>query len=56
MPFNTIENVVVIDDTTLGTIDDNNYPFSVGRHMGSKQPDDNEFVLIKLPKALSMSQ
>ncbi|MGQ5523287.1 esterase-like activity of phytase family protein [Chitinimonas sp. PSY-7] len=56
MPFNTIENIVVIDETTVGVMDDNNYPFSVGRHAGSKQPDDEEFVLIRLPKALSLTK
>lgn len=56
MPFNTIEDVVVIDENTLGVLDDNNFPFSVGRHLGSKQPDDNEFVLIKLPKPLALGK
>ncbi|QDQ28421.1 hypothetical protein FNU76_19810 [Chitinimonas arctica] len=56
MPFNTIENVVVIDPQTLGVMDDNNYPFSVGRHMGSKRPDDSEFVLIRLAKPLRLGK
>ena len=41
-----------LDANTLLVIDDNNFPFSVGRHKGSGKPDDNEFVLIKLPEAL----
>ncbi|PAM66076.1 hypothetical protein CEK00_21240, partial [Stenotrophomonas maltophilia] len=56
MPFNTIEDVVVMDENTLGVLDDNNFPFSVGRHLGSKQPDDNEFILIKLPKPLALGK
>ncbi|MGL6041813.1 MAG: esterase-like activity of phytase family protein, partial [Deefgea sp.] len=56
MPFVTIEDVVVIDENTLGVLNDNNYPFSIGRHMGSKQPDDNEFMLIKLPTPLKLSK
>lgn len=54
MPFVTIEDVVVIDENTLGVLNDNNYPFSVGRHMGTKLPDDNEFMLITLPSPLKL--
>ncbi|SOZ18744.1 conserved hypothetical protein, COG4222 [Cupriavidus taiwanensis] len=54
MPFNTIEDVLVLDATTLLVIDDNNFPFSVGRHVGSKMPDDSEFIQIRLPKALNL--
>ena len=54
MPFNTIEDVLIVDANTLLVIDDNNFPFSVGRHKGSGKPDDNEFVLIKLPEALPL--
>ncbi|WP_354683096.1 esterase-like activity of phytase family protein [Cupriavidus necator] len=56
MPFNTIEDVLVLDATTLLVIDDNNFPFSVGRHVGSKAPDDSEFVQIRLPKALNLAR
>jgi glycerophosphoryl diester phosphodiesterase len=56
MPFVTIEDVVVIDENTLGVLNDNNYPFSIGRHVGSKQPDDNEFMLIKLPTPLKLAK
>lgn len=51
-PFVTIEDVVIIDRKTIGVINDNNYPFSVGRHVGSKQPDDSEFILIELDEKL----
>lgn len=56
MPFNTIEDVLVLDATTLLVIDDNNFPFSVGRHVGGKTPDDSEFVQIRLPKALNLAR
>ena len=53
-PFVTIEDVVVLDEKTIGVINDNNYPFSMGRHVGFKQPDDNEFIKIKLDKPLDL--
>lgn len=53
-PFVTIEDVVVLDSKTIGVLNDNNYPFSVGRHTGTGQPDDNEFILIKLEQALDV--
>jgi glycerophosphoryl diester phosphodiesterase len=51
-PFQTIESVLVMSPDTLAIINDNNYPFSVGRHMGAKLSDDNEFIFVKLPKKL----
>ena len=54
MPFVTIEDVVVLGPDLLGVINDNNYPFSVGRHVGAGQPDDTEFVLIKLGQLLKL--
>lgn len=54
MPFNTIEDVLVLDERTLLVMDDNNFPFSVGRHVGTGRPDDNEFVQIRLPRALDL--
>ena len=56
MPFNTIEDVLVLDAQTLLVINDNNSPFSIGRHLGTKAPDDNEFVQIRLPKALNLAR
>lgn len=52
-PFVTIENVVVLGERSIGVINDNNYPFSIGRHVGSGQPDDNEFITIDVGKPLS---
>ena len=51
-PFVTIEDVVLLDPMTIGVLNDNNYPFSVGRHVGSGQPDDNEFIVITLPEGM----
>lgn len=47
-PFWTIESVLMIDDNVMGIANDNNYPFSVGRHVESGQPDDIEFILIDI--------
>ena len=51
-PFETIEDVIVFDRKHIGVLNDNNYPFSIGRHVGSSQPDDNEFIIIKLDRPL----
>jgi hypothetical protein len=48
-PFTTIEDVLVIDATTLLVINDNNYPGGGGRSPAS---DNTEFILIRLPRAL----
>lgn len=56
MPFNTIEDIIVVDPQTVLVIVDNNFPFSVGRHAGAKLPDDNEMVLIQLPAALPVQR
>ncbi|MBC7388804.1 MAG: esterase-like activity of phytase family protein, partial [Opitutaceae bacterium] len=53
-PYQTIESIIVVDSATLVTINDNNYPFSVGRHVGDIAvttddiTDDNEMIMIKL--------
>jgi glycerophosphoryl diester phosphodiesterase len=51
-PFWTIEGIVLVDDHSIGVVNDNNFPFSVGRHAGSGLPDDNEFIVIDLGKPL----
>jgi len=43
-PFQTIEDVLVLDNSTLLVINDNNFPFSVGREFGVA--DNNEFILL----------
>lgn len=45
-PFTTIEGLVILDDRTLGVLNDNNFPSSNGRTPG--QPDNNEFITIRL--------
>ncbi|MGK5440506.1 esterase-like activity of phytase family protein [Micromonospora sp. URMC 105] len=49
-PFQTIEDVVILDDRTLAVVNDNNFPFSAGRTAG--QPDNNEFIVIRLDRGL----
>lgn len=56
MPFTTIEDVYVIDARTLLVINDNNYPFGLGRHVGSRLADDNEFILVTLPAPLTLAR
>ncbi|OLP15879.1 glycerophosphodiester phosphodiesterase [Leptolyngbya sp. 'hensonii'] len=51
MPFQTIEDVLVIDADTILVANDNNYPFSVGRPPAI---DNNEMVLLKLEKPLDV--
>jgi glycerophosphoryl diester phosphodiesterase len=51
-PYTTIESVLVMSPDTIAVINDNNYPFSIGRHVGSQQPDDNDFIFVKLAKKL----
>ncbi len=45
-PFSTIESVVMPDPQTLVIVNDNNYPFSVGRH--SDKPDDTELIVVRV--------
>jgi hypothetical protein len=49
-PFTTIEDVVILDDQTIGVLNDNNFPFSSGRTPG--QPDNNEFIVLRLTDSL----
>jgi hypothetical protein len=49
-PFTTIEDVIILDDRTLGVLNDNNFPFSSGRTPG--RPDNNEFITIRLDNHL----
>jgi glycerophosphoryl diester phosphodiesterase len=52
MPYVTIEAVVVKDRRTLVIVNDNNYPFSIGRHVGTQRTDDNDVIAIRLGSAL----
>lgn len=47
-PFWTIEGMVVIDSTTLAIVNDNNYPYGPAREVRGAQPDNTEFILIKV--------
>ncbi|MBJ7455089.1 MAG: esterase-like activity of phytase family protein [Thermoleophilia bacterium] len=51
-PFTTIEDVVVLGPDRIGVLNDNNFPFSLGRHLGTKAPDDNEFIVLRLATPL----
>ncbi len=51
-PFVTIESVVVFNPYLIGVLNDNNYPFSIGRHVGTSLPDDNEFIMLWLDQPL----
>ena len=51
-PFTTIEDVVVLGRDRIGVLNDNNFPFSLGRHLGTKAPDDNEFIVLRLATPL----
>jgi hypothetical protein len=50
-PFQTIENVLVIDEKTILVANDNNYPFSVGRPPAI---DNDEIILLGLEKSLNL--
>lgn len=49
-PFQTIEDVVILDERTIAVLNDNNFPFSTGRSAG--QADNNEWITIALPESL----
>ena len=49
-PFETIEDLIIENGTTLTVLNDNNFPGSSGRN--AKEADDNEIIQIRLPKAL----
>ena len=49
-PFFTIENVAMVDADTIIVGNDNNLPFSAGRH--ATRADDNELVLLHVPELL----
>jgi hypothetical protein len=50
-PFNSIESVVLLGESTLGVAIDNNYPGDTGRRAGV--PDDSEFIRIDFAQPLS---
>ncbi|MDZ7963230.1 MAG: esterase-like activity of phytase family protein [Aulosira sp. DedQUE10] len=57
-PFQTIEDVLVVDKNTILVANDNNYPFSTGRPGNDPQNpkiDNNEILLLKLEKPLNLA-
>lgn len=51
-PFQTIEDVLVLDAKTILVANDNNYPFSTGRSGGI---DNNEIITLGLEKPLNLA-
>jgi hypothetical protein len=49
-PFLTIENVAMVDADHIIVGNDNNLPFSAGRHL--TRADDNEMILLSVPELL----
>jgi hypothetical protein len=49
-PFFTIENVAMVDAEHIIVGNDNNLPFSAGRHVF--RADDNELILLRVPELL----
>jgi hypothetical protein len=47
-PFQTIEDVLPLGRKRLLVLNDNNFPFSSGRHSG--QPDPNEAIVVRVPR------
>ncbi|MCD0174880.1 esterase-like activity of phytase family protein [Deinococcus sp. 14RED07] len=52
-PYVTIENVIVLDATTVLVANDNNYPGTGGR--GAAVKDTNEFIWLKLDAPLTLA-
>jgi hypothetical protein len=46
--FWTIEGLVVVDRTTLGIVNDNNYPIDRTPGAHAEKTDDNEFIMIRV--------
>ena len=51
-PFVTIEDIVILGKRKVVVLNDNNFPFSIGRHVGSGAPDDNELIRLRLAQPL----
>ncbi|MBL8952534.1 MAG: esterase-like activity of phytase family protein [Myxococcaceae bacterium] len=46
-PFWTIESALPLPNGRLAVVNDNNYPYSCGRHVDAGEPDDTELVVIE---------
>lgn len=53
-PFVTIEDVLVLDESTILVANDNNYPFSIGRDFSGQTIDNNEVIILELDEALAL--
>jgi glycerophosphoryl diester phosphodiesterase len=53
-PFVTIENVLVLDESTILVANDNNYPATGGR--GAEVKDNNEIIWLKLATPLTLAE
>jgi glycerophosphoryl diester phosphodiesterase len=51
-PYQTIEDVVVLGRRTIAVLNDNNFPFSKGRHLGTGAEDDNEMIIVDVGRDL----
>jgi hypothetical protein len=52
-PFQTIENVLVMDANTILVVNDNNYPVTIGR---PPDIDNTEMILLELAKPLAVDR
>lgn len=52
-PFWTPESLVIVDDSTVGIINDNNYPFGQARGDEPDGPDHTELLLIRIRRPSS---
>ncbi len=52
-PFFTIEDVEIIDSSTIAVMNDNNFPATGGRSV--TVPDQNEYIELKLPTPLKVA-
>lgn len=53
-PFVTIEDVEIIDRSTIAVLNDNNFPGTGGR--SATAPDENELILVRLDRELDVSR
>jgi len=52
-PFVTIEDVEIVDRSTIAVLNDNNFPGAGGR--AANRPDENEMILVRLDRELDVS-
>ncbi|MEO1593416.1 MAG: glycerophosphodiester phosphodiesterase family protein, partial [Cyanobacteria bacterium J06632_22] len=53
-PFVTIEDVLVLDESSILVANDNNYPFSIGRDFTGQEIDNNEVIILELEQPLNV--